>query len=259
MEHEDNWLALAIGNSRLHWAWYCRQSLIKTWNTPYLGNHVKPNQLPPLFLCPELIEQGLIFIPVYLASVVSSQTQLWQKYHKLNLLSLTDIQLTNIYSTIGIDRALAAWGAIATYQQSCLVIDGGTALTFTAVDKQGKFIGGAILPGLSGQLATLKQKTAALPQITLPDTLPPRWADNTEQAIASGIIYTTISGIQSFINDWWRQFTDNQVLFTGGDAKALSLYLYSQFPELKQKTIVDPNLIFHGIKLVYEERQKQQP
>ncbi|MEM7758287.1 MAG: pantothenate kinase, partial [Cyanobacteria bacterium P01_A01_bin.40] len=100
---------------------------------------------------------------------------------------------------------------------------------------------------------------AALPQITLPDTLPPRWADNTEQAIASGIIYTTISGIQSFINDWWRQFTDNQVLFTGGDAKALSLYLYSQFPELKQKTIVDPNLIFHGIKLVYEERQKQQP
>lgn len=256
MEDDYHWLALAIGNSRLHWVWFCDRQLVETWDTPHLSNRVKANQLPQLFFSPRLIKQGFIFLPVYLASVVSAQTVLWQDYTKLNLLSLNDIQLTNIYPTMGIDRALAAWGASSIYQQSCLVIDGGTALTFTGVDTQGQFIGGAILPGLRGQIISLDYSTAALPQIQLPSTLPPRWAINTNQAIATGIIYTAIAGIKSFIVDWWAQYPHSQVIFTGGDAELLIQYLHLKFPELKSKTIVDQNLIFQGIKLVYQQRQQ---
>ena len=245
----DNWLGLAIGNSRLHWAWFEQYTLIETWDTQHLSVAIKPNQLPRQFLASKLLEQQLTQIPVYLASVVPAQTKLWQNYADLRLVTLEDIELENIYPTLGIDRALAAWGAVETYSQACLVIDGGTALTFTGVDRQKRLVGGAISPGLRSQLTSLKQKTA-LPEIELPHTLPQRWALNTDEAIASGIIYTTISGIFSYIADWQRQFPNNQVIFTGGDAELLWRYLHLQSPQVAQQIIVDRNLVFQGIQLV---------
>ncbi len=257
MENQYTWLALAIGNSRLHWAWFKHHTLIETWNTPHLANVVKPERLPQLFLSSNLIKQkqSVANIPVYLASVVSRQTELWQSYRQLNLISLKDLKLSNTYPTLGIDRALAAWGALTTYHQPCLVIDGGTALTFTGIDEPGQLIGGAILPGLRSQLTILKRKTAALPEIELPDTLPPRWALNTDQAIASGIIYTAIAGIHSYIVDWLSQFPDGAVIFTGGDAELLCKYLHLQFAELAQQTIIDQNLIFWGMRVIYEQQR----
>jgi type III pantothenate kinase len=122
------------------------------------------------------------------------------------------------------------------------------------VDEQGKLIGGAILPGLRSQLLTLKHKTAALPEIELPDRLPLRWALDTDTAIASGILYTTISGIYSYILDWLKQFPDSQIIFTGGDGELLLRLLHQQFPELSPKAIIEPHLVFQGIKLVYAQK-----
>lgn len=56
-----------------------------------------------------------------------------------------------------------------------MVVDCGSALTFTAGDKEGKLGGGAILPGVRLQLAALGTRTAQLPSnVTLPEQLPPR-------------------------------------------------------------------------------------
>ena len=246
----DNWLGLAVGNSRLHWAWFQQYTLIETWDTQHLSIAIKPHQFPQQFLANQLLEKHLTSIPVYLASVVPGQTKLWQNYADLRIVTLEDIELENIYPTLGIDRALAAWGAVETYSQACLIIDGGTALTFTGVDRQKRLVGGAISPGLRSQLTSLKQKTAALPEIELPHTLPQRWALNTDEAIASGIIYTTISSICSYIVDWQRQFSNNQVIFTGGDGELLFQYLRLQSPQIAQQIIVDRDLVFQGIKLV---------
>ena len=254
MEKKHNWLAIAIGNSRLHWAWFEHLTLIETWNTQHLSDVVKCDELPQLFLSGNLIKQRYIDLPVYLASVVPQQTQLWQNYSRLNSIALEDLKLTNVYPTMGIDRALSAWGASVTYDSSCLVIDGGTALTFTGVDIEQRLVGGAILPGLRSQLTTLNQKTAALPQVQLSPRLPPRWALDTEQAIISGIVYTAIATIYSYIIDWLRQFPSSKIIFTGGDAELLSSYLHLSDPAIAQKTIVDSNLVFSGIKLIYQDR-----
>ena len=256
MNRKYNWLALVVGNSRLHWAWFKDLTLIETWNTQHLLNEVKSHQLPDLYMSANLIKQCRSPIPVYLASVVPEQTKLWQDYPRLNTLSLKDVGLKNIYSTMGIDRALAAWGAIATYEQPCLVIDGGTALTFTGVNRQKELIGGAILPGLRSQLISLQEKTAALPEVQLRNTLPTRWALNTDEAIASGVIYTAIAGIYSYIIDWLQLFPTGKIIFTGGDAQLCSRYLQLQFPELIEQTIIDPNLIFWGIRLVYQQQRE---
>jgi len=218
---------------------------------------VKPAQLPHLMLHSELVKLGLTHLSVYLASVVANQSKYWRYYDNLTIIRLKNIKLTNTYPTMGVDRALVGWGAVSTYQQACLVIDGGTALTFTGVDEIGTLIGGAILPGLRSQLLSLKQKTSALPEVMLPASLPPRWALDTDSAIVSGVLYSTIAGIHSYIVDWLQQFPQSQIIFTGGDGEILSQFLHQQFSELKGKTVVEPNLIFQGIKLIYQQENSE--
>jgi len=63
--------------------------------------------------------------------VVPNQRELWANYGNLRIITLKDIPLLDLYPTFGIDRALAVLGAGKKYGFPCLVIDAGTALTFT--------------------------------------------------------------------------------------------------------------------------------
>ncbi len=242
----DNWLALVIGNSRSHWAWFKDHTLITVWNHSHLATSVDKHQLPPEIFPAQFPLISKRNLPIYLASVVSEQTALWQNYQNIKQITLKDIPLQKIYPTLGIDRALAVWGAGETYGYPCLVIDGGTALTLTGVDAEKNLVGGAILPGIRTQLRSLNLQTAALPEIILPPTLPARWANNTSDAIASGVIYTIISGLQGFIDNWQATYPNSPIILTGGDGEFLSQYLLAP-----AKIEIDNNLIFWGIKLYY--------
>jgi type III pantothenate kinase len=149
---------------------------------------------------------------------------------------------------LGIDRALALWGAGEIYGFPVLVIDGGTALTFTGADASGRLVGGAILSGLRSQLRSLATNTAALPEVELPTQMPPRWALNTPEAIKSGTIYTLIAGIQDFVTAWREEFPDSKVVITGGDRSYLLHYLQIYSPEISAAVIADPHLIFWGMR-----------
>ncbi|MBE9214324.1 pantothenate kinase, partial [Plectonema cf. radiosum LEGE 06105] len=187
-------------------------------------------------------------LPLFIASVVPEQTELWQNYPNVNFLSLKQIPLNNSYPTLGIDRALALLGAGETWGFPILVIDGGTALTFTGADSYRNLIGGAILPGLGLQLATLSQKTGQLPKVELPQQLPQRYALNTTEAIQSGIIYTLLAGIKDFIAAWLQDYPESQIVITGGDRNVLLTYLKYQFSEIAAEIIVEQHLILWGIQ-----------
>ena len=245
----ESLLLLSIGNSRLHWAWLKDGILVKTWNTPHASHKISKNAIPKEFLHPEIIVQNLASIHLSMASVVPQQTEKWQSYGMSKIISLSEIRLNNMYPKLGIDRALAAWGGGETYGYPCLIIDGGTALTFTGINIQKELIGGAILPGLRTQFLTLKQHTPALPKVELPPVLPPRWASNTKNAIASGIIHTAIAGIRSYIQNWQQQYPNSKIIFTGGDGEILIKYISQEYPDLKPAIICDRNLIFYGMKL----------
>jgi type III pantothenate kinase len=151
---------------------------------------------------------------------------------------------------MGIDRALAIYGAGEVYGYPSLVIDGGTALTFTGVDCSQTLVGGAILPGLRSQFKLLDEQTAALPLVELAAALPHRWATDTPDAIRSGIIHTLVAGIYSFIMDWLQYFPQSQIVLTGGDSKIIERYLQQQFPTLAQKIVLDEALLFRGLQQV---------
>jgi type III pantothenate kinase len=252
-----NWLGLSIGNSRLHWAWFQGKILQETWDSQHLSNYLVKEQLLKEILPPSLKNEPDNF-PIYIASVVSSQTVLWQAYPKAKLITLNQIPLKEIYPTMGIDRALALWGAGTTLGFPCLVIDAGTALTFTGANSDRVLVGGAILPGLRLQLQSLATKAAALPEVNLPQILPNRFALNTPEAIQSGVIYTILAGIKDFVENWLHYSPDSKVILTGGDAQLLHNYLQVQFPCLAERIIVDLNLIFWGMRsLVFGEQNLQ--
>lgn len=257
----ESWLALMIGNSRLHWAWFVGTTLEQAWDTnPLPANTVErlvrrwaSGILPKEILPPVLMSQSsdtFNHLPVYLASVVPAQTPLWQAYPATKVITLADVPLQGLYPTLGIDRALALLGAGKMLGYPVLVIDAGTALTFTGVDADHQLMGGAILPGLGLQLQFLAKSTAALPAVSLPIQLPSRWAKQTSGAIESGVVYTVLAGIRDFIEDWQSQFPGSQIAITGGDSQVLLTYLQAQFPEISHQLIADPYLIFWGIRTI---------
>lgn len=247
------WFGLNIGNSRLHWAKFVDDRLAQTWHTA----HFSPEQVRQWITDPDPERSEL-----WIASVVPAQAQLWQHLPQARLLQLDQVPLRSLYPTLGIDRALALWGAVTTIGTPVLVIDAGTALTLTGADRDRALVGGAILPGLRLQFQALGQGTAGLPTLSA-DTLsadallPPRWGRTTPEAIASGILHTVLAGLRSFIADWRQQFPGSAVVLTGGDGDRLHALLMQQFPELGTELgnglKTDPHLIFWGCRAVRQQ------
>lgn len=256
-----NWFALAVGNSRLHWAWFVDSTLKQTWDTP----HASANLLEALGVAQAIAQlaesaspdlsvlnaltafQSSASPPLWIASVVPKQTELWMHYVHARLLTLADIPLKNGYPTLGIDRALALWGGATTLGTPILVVDAGTALTFTGADAAFRLIGGAILPGLRLQYQALVHDTAALPAVSLPLSLPFRWATNTTDAIHSGILYGALAGVEAAITAWLEDFPESAIAVTGGDSLRLHAYLTQHNTALAAGIVVDQQLLFWGM------------
>lgn len=258
-----SWLALMIGNSRLHWAWFFNSTLRQTWDISHL-----PAQAIASLLTPNSPDEPIpneardllplihAEVPLWIASVVPSQTALWQIYPQVQVLELEQVPIKGLYPSLGIDRALALLGASKRLGFPVLVMDAGTALTFTAMDEQGQFFGGAIVAGLQTQLRSLAQNTAALPAINFPiAVLPYRWAMNTPDSIQSGIIYTLLASIRDYCEAWLEQFPQGAIALTGGDRDVLFQHLQTQFPALATRITVEPNFIFFGMQAAWSTQQ----
>lgn len=177
---------------------------------------------------------------IAIASVVPKIITCWHSLDQTQIITTPNVPLYGLYSTMGVDRALAAFGAGEAYGYPVLVIDAGTALTFTGIDVHKTLVGGAIIGGVRSQFSSLHQNTAALPDILVPDHLPPRWATDTVSAMQSGVAHILLAGLQAYIDDWRSQFPDSQVVITGGDRDRLVQWGL-------QVDIIDKNLILLGL------------
>ncbi len=274
------WLALVIGNTRLHWGLFRHNNLEGVWHTPHLTAETASRLVAYGFIdeswrdiaelmlnSPQtrLPKQRVETSAVWMASAVSVQTGLWVSCSDsaIQTVSRSHIPLTNLYPTLGIDRAINLLGAGSTIGWPVLVIDAGTALTFTAgVEQEGKgsIYGGAILPGLRLQGQMLGQNMSAL---AIADEvgqsvsggeqermlMPERWATDTGGAIASGLVYGAISTITDYLTDWWQRFPAGKVVLTGGDGLRLHTWLKQRTPEIASRVQVDSCLMFRGMQV----------
>ncbi|MDP2809949.1 MAG: type III pantothenate kinase [Rhodocyclaceae bacterium] len=130
--------------------------------------------------------------------------------------------VTNGYDSpaqLGADRWAALIAARALHAGPSVVVMAGTATTIDALDGNGLFRGGLILPGLSLMRAALARNTADLPHAAghykpLPT--------NTDDAIVSGAIHATLGAIERLRATLGK---DVSCLLSGGAAAELAQHL----------------------------------
>jgi type III pantothenate kinase len=130
--------------------------------------------------------------------------------------------VTSGYDTpgqLGADRWAALIAARALHEGPCVVVMAGTATTIDALDGDGLFHGGLILPGLSLMRAALAGNTAGLPHAAGHYRPQPT---NTDDAIVSGAIHATLGAIER-LHATLRG--DALCLLSGGAAAELAPHL----------------------------------
>lgn len=127
--------------------------------------------------------------------------------------------------------------------RSFVVIDAGTAITVDLVDR-GRFLGGAIAPGIRMSYEALHRRTDRLPLLE-PSPSPPRALGTaTATALASGVEIGTAGLVDRLVAEIGRSY-DAAVVITGGDAARL-------LPLLRCTPIHDSTLTLRGIAWALE-------
>ena len=99
---------------------------------------------------------------------------------------------------IGADLVVGAVAALHLHRPPLIVIDMGTATTISAVDAQGRFAGGAIVPGLRLSMESLSGNTSQLPRVSL-DAPAKCIGTNTVACMQSGAIYGSAALLDGMI------------------------------------------------------------
>ncbi len=146
---------------------------------------------------------------------------------------------------MGTDLYANAVGAYASFKKKCVVIDFGTALTFTGIDYDGTMLGVVIAPGINTALQSLVGNTAQLPDIEL--TAPEKVLGlETVACMQSGMVYGYLSMIEGLIDRIKNEIgEDTYVIATGG--------LCYVFESLTDKiNYTDKLHTIKGLKSLYE-------
>jgi len=150
---------------------------------------------------------------------------------------------------IGSDRVADAVAARFLYGAPVVTVDFGTATNVEIIDKDGRFIGGIIAPGLQTSAAALFSHATKLPAIDLVD---PHSAigKNTTHAMQSGIVYGEADRVDGLVRRVFAELGyETPVIATGGLALRMA-------PLCKTVTHTNPELTLEGLRLVYENVKK---
>jgi len=152
---------------------------------------------------------------------------------------------------LGSDRLADAVAARARHGSPVVVVDFGTATTFTVVDAGGTMIGGAIAPGIGVAALSLAQSGARLRRIDL--SAPPGMrvvGKNTEHSMRAGVLYGyagLVDGMLARI-DAEMHATDGTrrapVVATGGMSTLIA-------PLVRRIDHVEPDLTLDGVCLLH--------
>jgi type III pantothenate kinase len=145
---------------------------------------------------------------------------------------------------VGADRVVNVLAAVERYASDVIVVDFGTATTFDCVTAEGRFIGGAIMPGLRTSADQLTRKAAKLTATEL--KAPSRAiARNTDENIRAGVLFGTADAVDGMVRRLAREWPGGRaprVVATGGLAVVVA-------PLSSTIETVDRDLTLHGLML----------
>lgn len=192
---------------------------------------------------------------VVLCSVVPDMTSIMQKVLKSLFGDVVIVVGPSTYPDLeiaidhphelGVDLIANCVAAINRYNQNCVVVDFGTALTFTTVSKDRKLLGVAIVPGLKTAVKALFVSTAQLPEVPL---LLPTSAigKNTTHAIQAGILLGYEGLVKSLLSRIKAEMGGNCIAIATGGLSSIIDTLKDEFIE------IDPKLTLDGLRIIGE-------
>ena len=150
---------------------------------------------------------------------------------------------------LGADLLVAAAATVHRYPLPQIIIDMGTATTFSVINKEGAFCGGSIMAGVGLSLNALTNGTAQLPAIDL--TQPPKvCGTNTVDCMSSGVIYGAASMVDGMIDRLEEELKEQcTVIATGGIAKLV-------VPHCKHEITLNDDLLLQGLADLYYRNKK---
>lgn len=247
-------LAIDIGNSNVVLALYNGknwQNLLRTATLPdqtalyykkaivdhFLESRLSIHQVDKIVLSSVVPELREVFIPLLFelfkkeAIVVGPAI-----YDQLPLEILRPDQ-------IGTDLVANAMSVFTRFKKDCVVVDFGTALSFTIVNKEGKIEGINIAPGLKTAVKALVGNTAQLPEIPLrmPESA---IGKDTITAIQSGILIGYVGLVRHQLTSIRKELGEQYIAVATGGLSRILTELEDDFE------VVDRNLTMEGLRYI---------
>jgi type III pantothenate kinase len=162
----------------------------------------------------------------------------------------SDLLMVNIDmpEELGSDLFVNALAAFELVKSNCLVVDFGTALTFTVVSQKGRIEGVTILPGIKTAIKSLFSQTSLLPEVKLekPDSI---IGKNSMHAIQSGIIYGYESMVLGIVKKIKEEIDKPMFVIGTGGLSAVLKDISDEFDK------IDIDLTLRGLYLYGKNTQ----
>ena len=146
---------------------------------------------------------------------------------------------------LGADLLCDAVGAKLRYNNSCIIVDLGTASKFIVANQNNEFLGGAISPGIMTSLSNMINSAAKLSNINV--EIPKNVIGNdTQSCIQSGVVYGFASMIDGMVNKIIKELNTNDytIILTGGLSKIVKDVLTINYEYI-------PDLLLEGLLSIY--------
>lgn len=249
-------LAIDVGNTQTVIGVYQGESLLHRWRVATNKKHTSDELR--VKLVPLLGSEGIAVADlrgVALASVVPQLTLAWCSAVKRMIgreaLVCTAETAGGLFEAdypnpreVGADRVADAVAAKALYGVPVVVVDFGTATNIEVIDRDGRFVGGVIAPGVETSASALFSHATKLGAIDLvdPGTAIGR---NTEEAIQAGIVYGEADRVDGLVRRIFDQLGyEAPVVATGGLASRVAA-------QSRTITATNPELTLEGLRLVH--------
>lgn len=242
-------LALDIGNTRLKWAFYAAPrpgAALLAQGAEFLENIDKLADGAWRNLPAPAQVLGCVVAGDALKRRVQEQMDLWDVVPQWVVASEAEAGLRNGYdhpTRLGADRWVAMIGAYHHMlaqgaPRPMVVVMVGTAVTVEAVDADGKFLGGLILPGHGIMLRALESGTAGL---HVPTGEVREFPTNTSDALTSGGTFAIAGAVERMVQHVRAHCgAEPACIMTGGAG-------WKMAPSMTRPFELVDNLIFDGL------------
>jgi type III pantothenate kinase len=245
-------LLIDAGNTRIKWALAATDHVVGEWHA--MGNVVHVDLEKIKHACSAHKIQHVLISNVA-GDAVASQLRKMLVELTVPESSLTWFRaqaecagVRNAYAQptqLGSDRFASLIGARHRYVgQRLLVVTCGTATTIDALEADGTFIGGMILPGLATMATSLALNTALLPAVDKADRTAV-FADNTHDAIISGCLSAQVGAIMHAYQQ--RSNPPARCVLSGGAAQYLGSYLPIPFDAVDNLVLLGLDAAVGGV------------